>query len=195
MAHPGSRHRRFSFEVQRLTGYHRGMYVAPSVAFTGTLAAAPSGGGAVFHTVRLMREAVNRCKTDPRIINAATTALFHSIERDEVAECAALYRTVRSWIRYVKDVYGVETLAEPWLTLERRAGDCDDQAALLAAMYESVGFPTRFVMAAYNDPAFFEHIYLQVFCDGEWCDVDPTENFGFGSAPPDPVNVWIEGES
>ena len=168
------------------------MYIAPVVTFTGTLAAAPSGAAGVFHTVRAMREAVNRNKTDARIINAATTALFQSIERDEVAEARALYQSMRGWIRYVRDVYGVETLAEPWLTLERRAGDCDDQSALLASMYEAVGYPTRFVMAAYSNPDVFEHIYLQVFANGEWLDVDPTEGFGLGVAPPGAVNTWIE---
>lgn len=171
------------------------MYIAPAVTFTATLASAPQGAAGVFHTVRLMREAVERCKTDPRIINAATTALFHSIERDEIAEANAIYDSM-SWIRYVRDVRGVETFAEPWLTIERRAGDCDDQAALLAALYESVGFPTRFVMAAYNQPGFFEHIYLQVYANGEWFDVDPTERqFGFGVAPPGAIQIWIEGEN
>jgi len=169
------------------------MFAAPAVTMTGTLAAAPSGPASVFHTVRLMRASVERDKTNPVILNAAASALFHSIERDERAEAVALFSFVQNWIRYVRDVNGIETLAEPWLTLQRRVGDCDDQSALLAALYESVGFPTRFVMAAYRQPGIFEHIYLQVFANGEWFDVDPTERFGFGIAPPDPVDLWIEG--
>ena len=169
------------------------MYAAPAVTMTGTLAAAPSGPASVFHTVTIMRDMVNENKTNPEIINAAATALFHSIERDEIAEARAIYAMVRGWIRYVRDVYGVETIAEPWLTLRRRVGDCDDQSALLASLYESVGFPTRFVMAAYNTPGMFEHIYLQVYAGNEWLDVDPTENFGLGFAPPGAVDLWIEG--
>jgi transglutaminase-like putative cysteine protease len=169
------------------------MYVAPAPFMTATLAAAPSGPAGVFHTVRVMRDAVNRNKVNPRILNAAVTATFHRIKRDRYDEAKAIFEMVRSWVRYVPDVLGVETFAEPWLTLERRAGDCDDQAALLASLYEAIGFPTRFVMGAYNDPAIFEHIYLQVMIDGQWFDVDPTENFRFGEAPPFAMNLWIEG--
>lgn len=168
------------------------MYVAPSVSMTGTLAAAPSGPAGVFHTVRVMRDAVKRNKTDPRIINAATTAVFSSVPRDDLSEAASVFEAVRSWVRYVRDVVGVETFAEPWLTLERRAGDCDDQSALLASMYEAIGYPTRFVMAAYQDPNIYEHIYLEVFAAGEWFPVDPTEKFAFGEDPPGAINRWVE---
>ena len=168
------------------------MFVAPAPAMTATLAAMPSGAAGVFHTVRVMREAVNRNKVDPRILNAAVTATFHAIKRDRRDEARAIFEMVRQWVRYVPDVLGVETFAEPWLTLERRAGDCDDQSALLASLYESVGFPTRFVMAAYSDPNVYEHIYLDVLIGEEWFPVDPTESFSFGEEPPGAVNLWTE---
>jgi transglutaminase-like putative cysteine protease len=62
----------------------------------------------------------------------------------------ALFEYVRDHIRYIKDPVGVESVSDPYYTLARMVGDCDDQAVLLAALYESVGFPTRFVIAGYN---------------------------------------------
>lgn len=168
------------------------MFVAPAPLMSATLAAAPSGPAGVFHTVRVMRDAVNQDKTNPIIINAAVTATFHAAKRDRIDEATAIFDMVRRWVRYVPDVLGIETFAPPWLTLQRRVGDCDDQAALLAALYESVGFPTRFVMAAYRDPNVYEHIYLDVFINDQWFAVDPTESFSFGEAPPGAVNVWTE---
>lgn len=169
------------------------MIVAPHPVIRGTLASMPSGGAGVFHTLRVMREAVNESKTDPRVIQAAVSLIFNTPQRDEWGEASAIFDYVRDSIRFVRDVHGIETLAAPWLTLIRRVGDCDDQAALLASLFEAVGYPTRFVMAAYTEPDAWEHVYLQVFVLGEWIDADPSDVFSLGETPPGALSIYIEG--
>lgn len=117
--------------------------------------------------------------------------MFLTPERDELSEVRALFQLVQG-IRYVRDVHEVETLASPAKTLLMRVGDCDDKATLLAALLESIGYPTRFVVAGYFQPGEVEHVYLQVHAAGQWIDLDPTEHESIGWSPPEPVTMFIE---
>ena len=159
---------------------------------TATLAPMRSGINGTWQTLATMRGLVNQYRTDMGIRNAATTAVYLTPEKSELHEVDALYSLVRDNIRYVRDVSGVETLMTPDKTLAARLGDCDDQSVLLAALLESVGYPTRFVVAGYQVPGQFEHVYLQVFAGGDWVDMDPTERKYLGWAPPDPVTLYVE---
>lgn len=168
------------------------MRLAPVVSYTGTLQAAPMGYAGAHNTLRIMREMIDKSRTDPAIIQAAHSIIFLTPERDELAEVSAIFEYVRDSIRYVADVAGVETLTAPPMVLQRRTGDCDDQTALLCALFESVGYPTRLVMAGYSS-AMFEHVYCQVFACGVWHDCDPiAREFVVGDSAADPVSVFIE---
>src|SRR4051812_20409828 len=46
--------------------------------------------------------------------------------KDRWGEVSALFRWVRSNVRYTRDIYRVELLHTPRRMLELRAGDCDD---------------------------------------------------------------------
>ena len=168
------------------------MRLAPLVNLSATLAAAPSGAAGPHHTLRLMRDMIRRARLDPAIIQAAHSIIYLAPERDEYAEVCALYEWVRDHVRYVRDVAGVETLAYPVKTLQRLSGDCDDQTALLCSLAESVGYPTRLVMAAYQSSD-WEHVYCQIFARGEWINCDPIDrDYSLGSEPPNPLRVFIE---
>lgn len=168
------------------------MYVAPHVPLLGRLYTVPSGYAGIRATLACMRKMVNDWRTAPEIVSAARSIVFMEPAKDAVAEASALYRYVRDSVRYVQDVLGVETLATPIITLHTRSGDCDDQATLLATLLESIGYPTRFVVAGYSDPGIFEHVYLQVCIDGEWISCDTTERETFGWDAPDPVALMFE---
>lgn len=168
------------------------MYLPPHVSFAGELRGAPVGRAAVFQTLRIMRDMVGAARVDPAIINAAHTLVFLTPERDQLAEVSAVFNWVRDSVRYVPDVLGVETLAAPALTMQRRTGDCDDQTALLCALLESIGFPTRFVVARYEADD-FEHVYCQVFANGRWLDLDPiNRNFTIGESHTGAIELHIE---
>lgn len=135
---------------------------------------------------------VKHWRTDPQMIAAARSIVFMSPQKSDAAEADALFSYVRDNVRYVRDVLDIETLATPLVTLASRSGDCDDQSTLLATLLEAIGFRTCFVIAGYNDPRVFEHVYLYVEVDGAWLACDPTESEYFGWEPPDPVITWKE---
>lgn len=168
------------------------MRCAPYVGLTGRLARAPSGAAGIFYTLRLIREAINAAKVDPRMIEAATQLIYMTPAKATLPEIDAIFSWVRDHVRYVRDVHGVETLASPWTTFQRQAGDCDDQVALLGALLEAVGYPVRLVIAAYNEPGVWEHVYLQVYADGFWLDADATEELPLGAAPAGAISIWTE---
>lgn len=167
------------------------MFLAPTPELTAARVPTLNGAAGVFHTLRVMRAYVDASKTDPRILNAAISVIYLQSEKDAFHEARALFEYVRDTIRYVQDVVGIESLSDPITTLSRQVGDCDDQTTLLAALLESVGYPTRFVVAGYSS-ADFEHVYLQVLVNGQWIDADPTEHQPFGWAPPHPTAYYVE---
>jgi transglutaminase-like putative cysteine protease len=168
------------------------MNLAPTVQLSGTHAVYADGLPGIFQTIALMRSLVNQYKTNTDIRSAATTVIFLTPEKNELSEVRALFYYVRDGVRYTKDIHGVETIATPDKTLACKLGDCDDQSTLLATMLESVGYPTRFVIAGYNEPDVMEHVYLQVCACGEWFDLDPTERGDVGYAPPGAVTIYME---
>lgn len=159
------------------------MMLAPAPYLSGSVVQLADGVAGVDQTLRTMRELVNRCKTDLSIRQAATSAAFLQPEKDELSEVESVFNFVRDHIRYVRDVHGVETLMAPPTVLASRLGDCDDQSCLLACMLESIGYPTRFVVAGYNGGD-FEHVYLQVWAGNRWVSMDPTEPHPMGWEPP-----------
>ena len=172
------------------------MMLAPLIAFTATPRYMSDGVAGVGQTLRQMRALVKVARIAPAIRQAATNIVWLTPEKDEYSECAALFEFVRDRIRYTRDIHEVETLATPEKTLEGMFGDCDDQTMLLCALFESAGYGTRFVVAAYGDDSVFEpafeHVYCQVFVCGEWIDCDPTEQQAFGWAPPNPTRIAME---
>jgi transglutaminase-like putative cysteine protease len=169
------------------------MLLAPVVTLAGVLSYLDDGYRGMLQTIRVMRDLVRRYRVHPDIRRAATSVLFLTPEREGSTRARALYEWVRDHVRYVPDVLDVETLTTPDKVLQTLIGDCDDQATLLATLYESVGFPTRFVVAGYTEPGIYEHVFLQVLSSGVWFDADPTEHEAFGWSPPFPVSTFIEG--
>ena len=168
------------------------MRLAPQVDFSVRAVPAALGSAGVAQTMREMRRLIEEGKRDASIIRTAQTVIFTQPEKLEAAEACAVFEFVRDHIRYVRDVVGSETLASAPSTLARQVGDCDDQTVLLGAMLEAVGYPVRLVVAAYQAPGAWEHVYLQVWADGRWIDCDPTERAPMGWCPPGALGLWVE---
>ena len=165
--------------------------VHPVTTLQGVILQTPEGRAGSLHTVGLMREAVRASRILPAIIATAQSIIGLAPPHDFEREAKTLFEFVRSRVRYVRDVHEVETLTAPVYVLERMCGDCDDKSALLASLYEAVGFPTRFVLAGYQGKA-FEHVYLQVLVGNTWITADPTMNENFGWEAPGAVVYWVE---
>lgn len=168
------------------------MNLAPAIAFTAQRLSMSPGMRGLNQTLHQMRRYVIDGRVNPLIRSAAASIVFLMPEKDGAAECAALFAFVRDQIRYMGDVHDVETLMSPQQTLALQYGDCDDQTVLLCSLFESIGYPTRFVVASYSDPTQFEHVYCQVCIDEEWIDCDPTEHNDFGWSPPAPIRIAFE---
>jgi transglutaminase-like putative cysteine protease len=91
-----------------------------------------------------MVQLVRAYRTDVDIRELAMQVTADCPSRNLTCEYTKLQHYVRDRIRYVRDVRDVETLQTPRATLRLAAGDCDDQATLLATLLESIGARTRF---------------------------------------------------
>jgi hypothetical protein len=168
------------------------MRCAPIVEMTGQMTLVPDGSAGTFAAVRQLRRLIDMGKTDLEVIQAATSIVYLTPQKDDCAEASAIYQWVRDHVRYQRDPVGVETIAAPRTTLRRMVGDCDDQVAVLGALLESAGYPVRLVIGAFREAGLWEHVWLQVWCDGQWLDADPTEPHELGWAPPHALTVWTE---
>lgn len=133
------------------------------------------GNRGILQTVALMRELVRTFKADHEIRSLALSLVEGVPAKDDSEEVERLFLFVRDGIRYVRDIYGVETVHTPPEVLRIGQGDCDDKSVLLASLLESVGYETAFKVAGYNGPD-YEHVYVCVRAsDGGWVHLDPTE--------------------
>ncbi len=169
------------------------MFNAPQPSsLSGYVVPLAGGMAGIRQTLRAMRALVNHYKCDPHVRLAASNLIYLQPEKDGFHEARALFEFVRDEVRYMQDVYGVETIQSPDKTLEMRVGDCDDQSVLLATLLEAVGYPTRFVCAGYIIPGQLEHVYMECLVGEFVIPMDPTERESFGFEPSDPVTLFYE---
>ena len=109
-----------------------------------------SGDAGVTDTLKMMAQLARQYKVDPLIRQTAARAVQSCRAKDDYCEAARLQNWVRSNIRYTGDVYDVETLQTPLVTLQERYGDCDDQSTLLATMLLAIGIPAAYCAVGVN---------------------------------------------
>jgi transglutaminase-like putative cysteine protease len=133
-----------------------------------------------------MARAVRASMRDPQmaIRNKALAIVDGLPSRDFRGEVIAVYEWVTNNIRFVRDIEGIETLATPQRTILIGQGDCDDQAALVAALLTALGFPTRFVAVGFA-PGQFSHVFAEVRLGMNWIPLETTVNGAYiGWYPP-----------
>jgi transglutaminase-like putative cysteine protease len=150
------------------------------------------GKRGILETVALMRRLVDQYKLDPEIRSLALSLIGGVREKDALGEIEACFYFVRDCIRYVMDIYDVETLHTPDRLLAIGQGDCDDKATLLASLLESIGYETAFKVVGYNGPD-FQHVYLIASGHGVMIPLDPTEPEPAGWEAPDPTVSIVFG--
>ena len=148
----------------------------------------PDGDAGVAQTVRHMTSLAHGKYGDRswRVRLAALEAV-RGTERgmDEIS-------AVLDWIKSNIEFRGEngETLQSPEATLEARAGDCDCQSTLAAAMLGWLGYRTRFKTVALIDaPEEFSHVYVEVKDKRtqQWVPLDPTVAYSWPGWEPDNV--------
>lgn len=173
-------------------GYPRPMFLASTPSVSAQSFHIADGIKGIYQTLRIMRQIVTDYRSNLLIRSAAGNLVYLQAPKDAFGEAQKLFEFVRDNIRYTLDILDVETVQTPDKTLQLGYGDCDDQTVLLASLAESIGYRTRFVIAGYNYPDNFEHVYCQICVDGMWMDCDPTESEAFGWAAPDAVAYAVE---
>ena len=129
----------------------------------------------------------------PYIISL-TRDITHNIqEGDKFAEVEALFNWFKNNIRYINDVYKVETLIEPVDVLTIfKSGDCDDLTMTFASMLLSIGLPVQFVIIKTNPNEGWKHVYLRTKVKGQWIPIDLSKRDGYiGWEYPNPIDKRI----
>lgn len=165
--------------------------------YTAFLGAIPEGDAGVKATLQIMVGVVRKTKTSLPVVTLARSIVKSCPTKDYVCEAAALQRYVQQKIRYTRDINNVETVQFPEQTLQMGTGDCDDMAVLLAALAESVGFPTRFAAIGLSGGG-FEHVLTQLMIPGQgWvsAEVIPIDSRGsqasLGWYPPEGTTFML----
>ncbi|MFH1226836.1 MAG: transglutaminase-like domain-containing protein [Planctomycetota bacterium] len=128
-------------------------------------------------TIRRMWLLVNKATKDEHLIGIATDiALKGSRSKDYFRRAEALFNWVRKSIAYMPDPAGVEMIQDPFYTIARGAGDCDDHTVLLAALAQAVGFSVRFKTIGTRNRDEFNHVFPEIFVSGKWLSADTTES-------------------
>lgn len=174
-----------------------------------------NGDRGISQTIRYMYGAVmgNEGVGSAEIRRQALTIVQGVASRDQQGEVAAVLQWVKSNIAFRGE--WAETVQTPLVTLQLRAGDCDDQSTLMAALLGSLGYKTRFktVAADPSAPYAFSHVYIEIFQrkTGQWIALDSTVPQSFPGwqpprifrqktwrtmgDPPDPATISTPGAS
>lgn len=117
-------------------------------------------------------------------IRSLALQLTNNLDQKAFAdEADVCLRYCRDNIRYVGDIYNVETLQYPQTTVHLGAGDCDDKSILLASLLSAIGHRVRFVAIAFISD-FYSHVWVQDNILGKWLDLEPTEPIDCGQSIP-----------
>lgn len=102
---------------------------------------------------------------------------------DKIAVLKAIQEWVQTNIHYVYDPRGLDTFYHPYRTLEVKAGDCDDQALLVASMGEALGIPMALELIAHKNPNVYTHVYASGIVNGKLFPLETIYPVEFGYRP------------
>ncbi len=102
-------------------------------------------------------------------------------------------RILSDWVYTNLEKRPVLGIPDALTTLNTKMGDCNEHAALFAALARNVGVPTRIVAGVtFFDGAFYYHAWNEVCLDGNWYSLDTTKN----QLPADLSHIkFVEGET
>ena len=180
----------------RLTGLLAPSTLIPTRA---TLHGIPDGIPGAIATLRAMRALVKASIREPAQ-QVRNTALQIISSDKWVQQIRDIQTWVQDNIRYVMDPIdsdgGVELVQTPQVTLQKAAGDCDDQAVLVAALLSSIGHPTRFIAVGLNGQP-LSHVLTQTKVGNsgsdsrDWIAVETIKPEPLGFMPPGVTSHYI----
>lgn len=153
-----------------------------------TLAEIPGGIAGTRATLRTMADLIRRARLDIAVRSLAVMIVAGLPHKAYAEQAGAICRWVQQNIQFVRDIRGVETLTPPAYLIEVRAGDCDDQAMLVAALAESIGLPSRLVAGGPRNN-YAVHVWAEIYAGGRWIACETTEPWRPGVRPPFPYTL------
>jgi hypothetical protein len=104
---------------------------------------------------------------DPAVLDKASNLVGGLSALNYAGQAQALWMYVRNCILYLEDPRNDDHFQSPAVTMQRQAGDCDDQVILLGSLLRAIGFQVRLVFVFRNPPQdytsdFPDHVYLDV---------------------------------
>jgi transglutaminase-like putative cysteine protease len=166
--------------------------IAPSPApRRAQLSGIPNGTAGSIATMRAMRSLVNVAIRDPaQQIRESALAILRGVSTSFTDQARAIQQWVQRNIEYRRDPPDFELVQTPQVTLQLRAGDCDDQAVLTAALLQSTGHPSRFI-AVGLDGGPLSHVLTQTLIGNSWVAAETIEKRALGWMPPGITSHYI----
>lgn len=167
-------------------------YQAPSIQYIKI----SDGDLGIAQTIKAINDLVNKYSVDWEIISLARN-ITHEVEaRDKLGDADALFYWVKQNIKYVNDPIEAELLQNPKVTLQEKAGDCDDLVILLGSFNKAIGNDIAFVTISLPGEKDFCHIYIIVIDNlGRMKGYDAASEHSFpGWVPPvvGRVRLWYD---
>jgi len=102
-------------------------------------------------------------------------------------------RALTQWVYTNLDKKPVLSIPDAVSTLRSKVGDCNEHAALFAALSRSLSIPTRVVAGVtYHEGTFYYHAWNEVCLNGKWISLDTTKN----QFPADLSHIkFVQGET
>jgi transglutaminase-like putative cysteine protease len=140
-----------------------GPNVAPTRARLGAI---PNGEAGAAVTMKAMRQLVKDAVRDPsqKIRELALQIVGNAGYMDQARR---LQQWVQQNIRYIQDPPDVELVQTPQYTVQQQAGDCDDQAVLLASLLMTTGHPAQFIAVGMHGQP-LSHVLVQTLIGTDW---------------------------
>jgi transglutaminase-like putative cysteine protease len=154
------------------------------------LSGIPNGTAGSIATMRAMRAMVRDAVRDPsqRVRETALQILRGVNTFSDQAR--AIQQWVQGNIEYRRDPPDVELVQTPQVTLQLKAGDCDDQATLTAALLQATGHPAQFIAIGINGQP-LSHVLTQTLIGTKWVSVETIERRALGWLPAGVTSYYI----
>jgi len=146
------------------------------------------GEPATWRTAHLIRRAARREASHPTVRRHALDVTAGCSPNDRNCRARRILEYLVHRMEYVPDPYRHEAIGTPTFHLEaidrdgRTFGDCDDGAALGAALGLSVGIPARLALASFLPSRRLHHVWTELDALG-WVPIDPFRAERFGLEP------------
>lgn len=155
-----------------------------------TLSGIPNGQAGAIATMKSMRQLVRDAIRDPgQQVRETALNILRGVNTFS-AQAGCIQAWIQNCIEYRRDPVDVELVQTPQVTLQLKAGDCDDQAVLAASLLQATGHPTQFIAVGMNGGP-LSHVLAQTLIGTSWVSVETIERRALGWMPPGITSHYI----